>query len=273
MPVTNGPQIDLGQIHAEAGGTATAQSALNDADIRALIGKASGTQMGMTEWYGASAEVPLSFSHLGTVTNTNSSVFNSFVNGSSVTGDDSIVVCGGVEGSGSSFQTYTLNSNACTTHSSTAMSSLDHTSVYVGSRAATGNLIGDSTLTVAQTTNSGGYRGGCAVFRLVNGNRGSTALQSLQTAKMSGSPISINMTATSDDIVFVSTYTDFGSTSSIQITTSSGSLSTYSGVSNSLGSGRFAVITGASNPRITMTNTTAGSSPKCAIGATVFGYN
>ena len=57
MPVTNGPQIDLGQIHAEAGGTATAQSALNDADIRALIGKASGTQMGMTEWYGAKAPI------------------------------------------------------------------------------------------------------------------------------------------------------------------------------------------------------------------------
>lgn len=54
MAVTSGPQIALSQIHVEAGGSATAQASLNDADIRALIGKGSGVQMAMSEWYGAS---------------------------------------------------------------------------------------------------------------------------------------------------------------------------------------------------------------------------
>lgn len=53
MPITNGPQIAISQIHAEVGGTG--QASLNDADIRGLIGKASGAQMAMSEWYGASA--------------------------------------------------------------------------------------------------------------------------------------------------------------------------------------------------------------------------
>jgi len=265
-------QISLNEIHIEAGGVTGTQCGINDADIRAIIGKGDATQMGFNEWQGASAEVPLSFVYLGSVINATSSFFSGSVNGSTVTADDTIVVCGGVEGSGTSDQTYTLNSNNCTHHARTPMSSADQTSVYVGSRAASGNLIGDSTLTVAQTTNSGGFRGGAAAFRLVDGNRGSTALQSKTTAKGSGSPISLQMTATTDDIIFISAYTDFGTTSSIQITTSTGSVSTYAGVDNSLGSGRFAVITGASNPSITLTNTTGGSSPKCAIAATVFGY-
>jgi len=55
MAVTDGPQIALSQIHVEAGGSATAQASLNDADIRDLIGKGAGVQMAMSEWYGASA--------------------------------------------------------------------------------------------------------------------------------------------------------------------------------------------------------------------------
>ena len=55
MAVTNGPQIAISQIHAEVGGTG--QASLNDADIRGLINKASGAQMAMSEWYGASAAI------------------------------------------------------------------------------------------------------------------------------------------------------------------------------------------------------------------------
>jgi len=48
-------QIDLNAIHVEAGGSSGTQCSINDADIRGLIGKASGVQMAFSEWYGASA--------------------------------------------------------------------------------------------------------------------------------------------------------------------------------------------------------------------------
>jgi len=56
MPVTNGPQIDLNQIHvvASGGSGANTQCTQNDSDIRGLIGKASGAQSALSEWYGAS---------------------------------------------------------------------------------------------------------------------------------------------------------------------------------------------------------------------------
>jgi hypothetical protein len=47
--------ISLGQMHTEVGSSATAQAALNDADIRALIGKSANSSMAFNEWYGASA--------------------------------------------------------------------------------------------------------------------------------------------------------------------------------------------------------------------------
>ena len=47
--------ISLNQIHVEAGGTSGTQASLNDADIRAIISKASGAQMSISEWRGQSA--------------------------------------------------------------------------------------------------------------------------------------------------------------------------------------------------------------------------
>ena len=55
MPVVGSGQIDLNQIHVEAGGGSGTQCSQNDADIRNLIGKGSGVQSALTEWYGASA--------------------------------------------------------------------------------------------------------------------------------------------------------------------------------------------------------------------------
>ena len=52
---TSGP-ISLNDIHIEAGGTSGTQCGMNDADIRALIGKNAGTQNSFNEYYGASAE-------------------------------------------------------------------------------------------------------------------------------------------------------------------------------------------------------------------------
>lgn len=46
--------LSLNAIHIEAGGASGTLCSINDADIRALIGKASGATMSFNEWYGAS---------------------------------------------------------------------------------------------------------------------------------------------------------------------------------------------------------------------------
>lgn len=55
MTLPTSGAISLNDIHIEAGGATGTQASINDADIRALIGKASGVTMSFSEWYGASA--------------------------------------------------------------------------------------------------------------------------------------------------------------------------------------------------------------------------
>lgn len=55
MALQTSGTISLNDIHVEAGGASGSQASINDADIRALIGKSSGAQMAFSEWYGASA--------------------------------------------------------------------------------------------------------------------------------------------------------------------------------------------------------------------------
>ena len=50
-------QIDLNAIGVEAGQANNSQTALNDAAVRDMIGKASGAQNAMSEYYGASSSV------------------------------------------------------------------------------------------------------------------------------------------------------------------------------------------------------------------------
>jgi hypothetical protein len=59
MALQTSGAISLNQIHVEAGGSSGSQASINDSDIRGLIGKGSGAQMSFSEWYGATAEVPL----------------------------------------------------------------------------------------------------------------------------------------------------------------------------------------------------------------------
>lgn len=58
--------ISLDDIHQEAGGTTGTTASINDADIRALIGKASGVTMSFSEWYGASSSLLSSTVTVGT---------------------------------------------------------------------------------------------------------------------------------------------------------------------------------------------------------------
>ena len=55
MALQSSGAISLNDIHQEVGGTSGTQVSLNDADVRALIGKASGAQSSFSEFYGASS--------------------------------------------------------------------------------------------------------------------------------------------------------------------------------------------------------------------------
>lgn len=54
MPLQSSGQISLNDIHLELGATSGTEVSLNDSDVRGLINKPSGTQMSVSEWYGAS---------------------------------------------------------------------------------------------------------------------------------------------------------------------------------------------------------------------------
>jgi len=59
MALPSSGTITLNEIHVAAGGTTETLASINDADIRALIGKADGAEMSFNEWYGADADVVL----------------------------------------------------------------------------------------------------------------------------------------------------------------------------------------------------------------------
>jgi len=58
MALPSSGQISLNQIHIEAGGSSGSQAAMNDSDIRAMIGKGSTSQNAFSEYYGISAAAP-----------------------------------------------------------------------------------------------------------------------------------------------------------------------------------------------------------------------
>jgi hypothetical protein len=71
--------ISLNQIHIEAGGSSGTACTLNDADIRGLIGKGSGSSNSFSEYYGASSEVYFYGYFSGTLTTT-AQAYNTWLN-------------------------------------------------------------------------------------------------------------------------------------------------------------------------------------------------
>jgi len=69
MPLPSSGTISLNQIHVEAGGSSNTTASLNDADIRAMIGKGSGVSNSFSEYHGVSASQP-SVSFKGRATTT-----------------------------------------------------------------------------------------------------------------------------------------------------------------------------------------------------------
>lgn len=84
MAITTGPQIDMNQIHVEAGGGSGTQHSLNDTDIRALISKGSGVQMAMTEWYGATSAAAIVATG-GTITDSGGYRYHTFTSSGTFT--------------------------------------------------------------------------------------------------------------------------------------------------------------------------------------------
>ena len=59
MALQTSGQISLNDIHVEVGGNTGTEVSLNDSDVRGLLGKASGAQNAINEYYGASSNVDL----------------------------------------------------------------------------------------------------------------------------------------------------------------------------------------------------------------------
>ena len=100
MPLPSSGTISLDQIHVEAGGSSGSQASLNDADIRAMIGKSSGASNAFNEYYGVSASTP-SVSYRGRATTTSNGFPLGYINLSS--GTKVVVVCLQLAGSGNTY--------------------------------------------------------------------------------------------------------------------------------------------------------------------------
>lgn len=77
MPLPSSGQITINQIHVEAGGGSGSQAAINDTDIRAMIGKGSAAQNAFNEYYGVTNSAPTA-TYIGRLTTTG----NGFPSGS-----------------------------------------------------------------------------------------------------------------------------------------------------------------------------------------------
>jgi hypothetical protein len=100
MPLPSSGAISLNQIHIEAGGSNETLCALNDADIRDMIGKNTLSQNAFSEYYGVSASTP-SVSYRGRATTTGNGFPLGYINLSS--GTKVVVICLQLAGSGNTY--------------------------------------------------------------------------------------------------------------------------------------------------------------------------
>ena len=84
MPLPSSGAISLNEIHVEAGGTSSTQASLNDADIRAMIGKSNNAQNSFSEYRGVSAAAPTG-NYIGRILTTGNGFPSGYANLSSGT--------------------------------------------------------------------------------------------------------------------------------------------------------------------------------------------
>ena len=78
MPLPSSGQITLNQIHVEAGGSSGSQAALNDADIRSMIGKSSGATNSFSDYHGITNSAPTAL-YIGRALTTGNGFPNGYV--------------------------------------------------------------------------------------------------------------------------------------------------------------------------------------------------
>ena len=110
--------LSLNEIHIEAGGTTATEAGINDADIRGLIGKSSGTAMSFNEWYGASSFLTLTAQSNTIVSNSSSSI--TATTPSFAAGDIALVTIYKLNTSDSSFPSTPTGFTSIATPSATA---------------------------------------------------------------------------------------------------------------------------------------------------------
>lgn len=273
MPLPTSGQLSMSDIATEFGGTQP--DSLSEYYNRGNVPSSGPLSIG--DFYGQGA---LSAVHLGTLTDTSDMIYSGTVNASSLTTNDGIVVCGTAE-SYSGTQVFTVNGSTVTSRirNGPTQSPEQFCGVYIGSISqATQGMAGDSTLTVAQTTNPGAgqsFRAGCAVFRLVNAgihNVVHSAVRTLENTATGPRSITRSVTASSEQIIFVAAHCGQGAGTTATLSTNSGTMTRYEGVSEQFGNGEFAVITGATNPTVTWTTTFVGGTQGMALACAVFGY-
>ena len=277
MPLQSSGQITLVNIKDELGGSAPHD--LGEYRGTEGIGGTLPTgQISMSDFYGQGLH---SFTHLGSITDVDDMIMTANVNGGTLTGDDLLIVLGTHEAY-SGTAAYTANGLSCNARVTVTpvQANFQYSGLYIGTKNVSGVLVGDTTLSIAQTTNPGSgqsFRAGAAMFRLENGGVGfsisDTASNTFNGGSTNGGSVSITPTVSSNEIVFICGHASSGDGTTNTISASNGTLTRYEGVTEPQGSGEYAVLTGATNPTITLTSTdNASSSQGLAVAAMVIGY-
>jgi len=158
MALPTSGTITLDEIHVEAGGTTNTTATINDADIRALIGKAAGVTMSFDEWYGASAAVTI---NLTIGANTNNYNIQNSRGGTYVAGVTTVnlTINSGVTVGSTSTGTYALDTG-------TGWASGDVINIInngtVKGKGANGGAGGDRVFGISSTAGAAGGVGGNA---------------------------------------------------------------------------------------------------------------